>query len=738
MDLITWDQTKASLSKYCGECHSNDLPDADLDITSIDQRNDLENHPEKWTRVLQALRTHYMPHPDGRNLPTKRRKELITKISSELVALAADHDSQSTPMRRLNRTEFNNTLNDLFFVDGDWSQSLPADNAGYGFDNIAAALSISPLLIERYFKVASQIALVAVPQQMHSSEWSIAASNFAGGNSNREVRVIYAEGPKPSAKHTLFFPGKGSYTLALKLSAQQAGPENAFANLYINGEQVRSFEVTAAQGEPPESLQYTVQIGTPGEHTIEIRLANDYYLKTETGSEDRNLLFHGLQIEGPVQTKEDLQSPFLDRHFGSLPEKLSTRKLKDGIHRFASRAYRRTVDPEEVEDLWRIFSANSKYQTDQRDVRNGLYAVMDAVLTTPSFLFRLEDPEQHDEFALATWLSYFLWSSMPDDRLFQLALKNELRDNLDAELKRMLTDPKAIALADNFAGQWWRLRDLDIHKPDRSIYKNANTQLLQYMKEETKQLFLHVLKEDRSLLEFLTADYSFINGPLARHYGIPGINGKNFRKVSLKDTPRRGIWSQAGILTVTSYPNYTSPVLRGQWILENIMGLAPPPPPDNIPSLPNTTGNPNPSDLRASLALHRDNPDCASCHNIMDPFGLALEHYDAIGGLRNIDERKKIKPEQLFDGVTIGSPSELALYFETERDQDFIKNMAHKLAIYAAGRGLDWRDEAALERITQHTLQNDSRFSALIEAVIDEFAPSRKLVSLNRRSNSRR
>jgi hypothetical protein len=299
----------------------------------------------------------------------------------------------------------------------------------------------------------------------------------------------------------------------------------------------------------------------------------------------------------------------------------------------------------------------------------------------------------------------------------------------------MLEDPRAVALADNFAGQWWHFRDLDIHKPDRSIYKEADPSLLADMREETKRFFEFVLKEDRPLVDFLSADYTFINQRLARHYGISGVKGNHFRKVSLEGTPRRGVWSQGGILTVTSYPNYTSPVLRGAWILENLIGLAPPPPPDNIPSLPGTDGNPDPGDLRTSLALHRENPDCASCHDIMDPFGLAMEHFDAVGGLRSLEARKRLSEETLFDGSVIRDPIDLARYFEEQRSDDFILNMARKLSIYAAGRGLDWKDEAAVARIADFARERDARFSALIQGVINEFAPMAEPVSFT--SNDR-
>ena len=732
-ETFSWADADRVFNAYCYECHGGYATDADLDLINVDQQADTAANPERWAKVVQALRTHYMPHPDGKDMPPAARKKLISRIQLELTSLTMDYDPASASLRRLNRAEFSNTLNDLFLTEGNWAASLPADDAGYGFDNIAAALSFSPLLIERYFDVAAQIALIAVPQKLPENDWALSAGNFSGGSSRGQSIGIVSSGARNAARHRIFFPGNGSYDLSLELSAQQAGPEEARAQLWIDGEQVAEHEVTAGEGDIPELLTQTILIRKPGEHEVEVRFSNDYYHKDESGTEDRNLIFHGIRLRGPKQSAEDLRSPFLDRHFGSLPERLSMEQISNGIHRFASRAYRRPATVEEANALWSVFQANSYGPEGEWDVRNGLYAVIDAVLTSPSFLFRFErelGSVREDSFALASWLSYFLWSSMPDDRLYDQAHSGQLHTNLESEVQRMLADPKAVALAENFAGQWWRFRDLDIHRPDTAVYETANKQLLAAMREETRRFFIYVLENDRSLLDFLSADYTFVNEQLATHYGLPNVKGREFRKVSLVDTPRRGVWTQGGILTVTSYPNHTSPVLRGQWILENLIGLSPPPPPDNIPSLPNTSGNPIPGDLRASLEQHRQNSDCASCHDIMDPFGLTLEHFDGVGALRTVAERRELSEETLFDGTVIRGPVDLARYLEEQRREDFVRNVARKLSIYASGRGLDWKDEATLQRITDYASERNFRFSALVQGVVNEFAPIPIPVSL--------
>lgn len=727
VEVYTWDEADIAFNRYCYECHGGFAKDADLDLINIDHKKDLAAHPEKWTKILRALRTHYMPHPDGRDMPMEARQKLTAKIRAELRLLAADYDPVSARLRRLNRTEYSNTLNDLLMLDHDWTGSLPADNAGYGFDNIAAALTFSPLLMERYFELASEAAFMAVPQRMQPKKWSVSATTFSGGgNYGDGKKTLIASGPEHIARHRMYFPGKGRYAVTLQLSAHQAGNENTRADFSFNGRSIAQYEVRAGRRDPPEQFTLNLQVEESGEYAFALRFLNDYYRHDGDKKEDRNLVFHGLTVDGPHQSEQDWSSPFLERHFGGIPETLSLQSLRDGITRFASRAYRRPATREEIGSLWQVFQANGKPMSNDADLRHGLHAVIDAILTSPAFLFRFEgreDETSETEYILASWLSYFIWSSMPDDRLFYLAHRGRLRENLQDEVARMLEDPRSVALADNFAGQWWHTRDLEIHQPDRSIYEDADPSLLADMREETRRFFEHVLKEDRPLLDFLTADYSFINKRLARHYGIHGVEGNGFRKVSLADTLRRGVWSQGGILTVTSYPNYTSPVLRGAWVLDNLIGLSPPPPPDNIPSLPGTDGNPDPGDLRASLALHRENPDCASCHDIMDPIGLAMEHFDAVGGLRSVEERKRLSEETLFDGTVIRDPVDLARYFEEQRSEDFILNVARKLSIYAAGRGLDWKDEAAVERVARYTRDHEYRFSALIHGVVNEFAP---------------
>lgn len=728
---ISWVDTKEDLRHYCKRCHSDDDPDAGLDLVTIDHRADFEASPEKWLGIMQALRTHYMPHPDGRDLPLEVRERLVGKLQSEFVRLAADYMPSSASLRRLNRNEFNNTLNDLFLVDADLSATLPDDNAGYGFDNNAATLSFSPLLMERYFSAASDVGDIAIPRKMKPVQWSAPVASFRGGRPLEVTSWISTSGAKSAVRGKVYFAGRGRYDLKVAISATQAGDESARAELRLDGAVLGEYEVTADRDDAPNVFSLSIYVAHPGDKEFEVRFLNDFFRETEGRKEDRNLIFHTVNFHGPFQSAQDLESPFLARHFAQQLESLSVGALRDGIFRFVSRAYRRPATEEEVSSLWHLFLESRTTGPREWSNRKGLRAVVDAVVTSPSFLFRNEGGEPDDSFALASWLSYFLWSSMPDDRLFYLARRGNLAANLQSEVRRMLADPKAEAFADNFAGQWWRFRDLEIHAPDTTVYANAKPELLADMREETRRFFIELMQSDGSLLDMLSADYSFINQRLAKHYGIGGVEGEGFRRVSLQGTQRRGIWSQASVLTVTSHPNHTSPVLRGQWVLENLIGLSPPPPPDNVPSLPGTEGKPKPADLRASLALHRENPDCAACHNTMDPIGLALETYDGIGALRSKQERDLLSPETLFDGFEVREPADLAMYFESRRSDDFVLNMARKLSIYASGRGLKWQDEAVLYRIVGQTRSEDYRFSALVESVVEAFAPVPNLIKLS-------
>ncbi|WOO41855.1 DUF1592 domain-containing protein [Rubellicoccus peritrichatus] len=722
---LSWKETRVIMAQHCFECHGGFLTEGGIDLLAQRDESSIEANPEQWEKVIDALRNHYMPPLEGRALPDSRRKALISNIDQRLITLAGDDIPPSAGLRRLNRTEFGNTLRDLLFVDINFHSSLPPDDSGYGFDNIADVLTVSPLLLEKYLDAAAIAGEQAIPMAKPSRILRYAGMEFDGANGRSEngVRYVYASGLGNAGKLKMNLSTPGIYKGKIALAAQQAGGENARAKAFWNRKEVAQFEVLSESTGSPDIFEFTVTAEKPGPAEIHVEFVNDHYNPDapEGEAKDRNLIVAGLDWTGPEQSEQFLMTEFLRYHFGGDPKDLAPGKIREGIWRFASRAYRRKATKDEINSLWKVYQDTAG--SDNSSARLGLRAVVDATLASPNFLFRRDSVANPDDFMLASWLSYFLWSTLPDDRLFELARKKQLSEQLEEEVRRMLKDPKAAALADNFAAQWWQFRDLANIKPNRTTYPKYNAALRHSMQKETKLFFEDIVEHDRSILRILDADYTFADKRLSEFYGLKERPKGGFKRVSIAETERRGIWSQASILTVTSHANTTSPVLRGKWILENLVGLTPPPPPANVPSLPGSEKDPTPTDLRSRLAQHRDNPNCASCHAIMDPFGLALETYDGIGGWRPEEQRAEVQTETLFDGTSIENPMQLAAYLSEYRRDDFVATFAEKLVTYANGRGITWRDGPALADIAEETAQNGYRFSSLVLAVIERYAP---------------
>jgi hypothetical protein len=434
-----------------------------------------------------------------------------------------------------------------------------------------------------------------------------------------------------------------------------------------------------------------------------------------------------LTIEGPSNPKGANQTPSQRRIFVCRPESQSqevpcARKILTAL---AQHAYRRPVKDADMEQLLSFFQRG---RNNKGTFEAGIESALQLVLANPEFLFRFEDEPagspglayRIDDVALASRLSFFLWSSIPDDQLMALAVKGRLKDPgvLEAQVRRMLADPKANALVDNFAEQWLFLRNLKNAAPNMTEFPDFDDNLRQAMKEETKLFFLSIMHEDRSIIDLLNADYTFINERLARHYGIPNIYGSQFRRVAITDPQRRGLLGQASILTVTSYPNRTSPVQRGKWILTNILGTPPTPPPPGVPEL-KESGAAAPTTLRERMEAHRANAVCAGCHKVMDPIGFSLENFDAIGRWRTSDEGAKIDPKGvLYNGMNVSGPQDLRAML-TARPENFAGVAVERLLTYALGRGLDYNDMPAVRKIVNEAAPKNFRFSALILGIVD-------------------
>jgi hypothetical protein len=448
---------------------------------------------------------------------------------------------------------------------------------------------------------------------------------------------------------------------------------------------------------------------------------NDFY----DGRNDRNLILRSIEIEGPFWGK-DAPVPESHRRIfvhdpGTEGTEPATRRI---ISRFVNRAFRRTARPEEIDKLTSLALASQKAGDPWEE---SIKLALKTALVSPFFLYRLEwQPEPDNpqkvvdlnEFALASRLSYFLWASMPDDRLLSLAFKKELRDNLGAEIRRMIADPKSRELARTFGGQWLETRNLELAAPNRRRFRQFDNALRRAMRTETEEFFHFLLTQNRSVLEFLSADYTFVNERLARHYGIEGVSGDAFQKVALDTSRRRGVLTHAAVLTVTSDPTRTSPVKRGKWVLENLLGTPPPPPPPNVPTL--ESGREITGTLRQRMEQHRADPACANCHALLDPIGFGLENFDAIGAWRDNDDGHPVESAgRLTSGQEFRNAAELTEILLRDKSDHFVRCLTSKLLTYALGRGTEFYDKPAIAGIMEKARKDNFAFQSLIEAICE-------------------
>jgi len=538
-------------------------------------------------------------------------------------------------------------------------------------------------------------------------------------------------------------PKEGEYILRAQAHAAQAGDDYAKMQFFVDGKPVQTFDVVASSKLIPlkgqqvfsivhfdaEPRVYEMKVKlTPGEKTFTAAFINEF---ADPENENPNLRVRQLTISHLEVSALDEKAALpempatMKRLFAVTPTPANAAKVaRDIITQFSTRAWRRPPAEGDVKDLLGLFNMAQK---DGLSFNESLKLPLSAVLVSPYFLFRGEvQPEPDnaasihpiDEFALASRLSYFLWSSMPDDELLKLAGNGELRKNLDAQVKRMLTDPKAEALVENFAGQWLEIRNLKFVQPDHDLFPGYDEQLGAAMMKETVMFFGSIMHDDRSVMDFIDGQYTFVNDRLAQFYGIPNVDGDEFRKVSLVGTPRRGILTQASILTVTSNPTRTSPVKRGKWVLEELLGSPPPPPPPNVPDLKND-GQPVGASLRQQMEEHRANPVCASCHARMDPIGFSLENFDGIGAYREKDGDFPVDASgKLVTGENFKGPGELAVILATTKKEEFIHTLSEKMLTYALGRGMEYYDRVATDQIVQEVEKNQDKFSSLILAVV--------------------
>jgi hypothetical protein len=705
------------LGKYCVKCHSGAKPRAGFAIDRIQGDGDRKT----WERVMRVLEAREMPPAEKPQPSAADRSTLLSFLDQQLAVVDCNkgRDPGRVTIRRLNRAEYNNTVRDLLGVTFSPADDFPSDDVGHGFDNIGDVLSMSPLLLEKYLAAAERI----VEQAIVKSESTAPIRRYQGvelqgkavTRRDPQYRLLTENGPL-SVQHE--FPRDGEYTIRVKAHGEQAGSETVRMALRIAGQEVKNFEVKGTDPKSAKVFEVKVQVRA-GNRRVAAVFLNDYY--NEKTKEDRNLAVHYMEVEAPLAfaSVDGFSKLFIAAPSGKVTKEDAARKV---LGNFLRRAFRRPVTEAEVERYFKLFRlADQQGESFEKAVG----VAVQGALCSPHFLFRIErDPAPGgaartlDEHELAVRLSYFLWSSMPDEELFTLAEKGELRKNLDAQVRRMLKDDRAKALTENFAGQWLQTRNLRSFNPDRNLFPNFDERLRQAMMREVGLFFEAILKEDRSILDFLDADFTFVNERLARHYGIEGVTGPQFRRVELTTTPRGGILTMAAVLATTSNPTRTSPVKRGKWVLENILNRPPPPPPPGVSELSEEKKVIESAPLRQRMEMHRAKAECASCHAGMDALGFGFENFDALGAWRTKDGKFPIDPAgKLPTGESFKGPADLKIILR-KRSEAFARCLAEKMLTYALGRGVEYFDKCALDDIVAGLSKDDFKMSRLVLEIV--------------------
>jgi mono/diheme cytochrome c family protein len=759
---------RALLNKYCAACHSEKLKTAGLVLENADLVH-VGEHADSWETVVRKLRVGAMP-PVGLPQPdASSRRAFVTSIETALDRTAKAHPNPGrSTVHRLNRTEFANAVRDLLNLEIDARSLLPADDTDkHGFDNNADVLSISPALLERYMSAARKVSRMAVGG---NAAEAVITSYSVPRTLNQDSRMSQDTpfGSQGGIAVRHYFPADGEYTFKITLQRNLYGMIRGLGSaqkldLRIDGKRIKPFSVGGEErGSPPplgfggsldsdpnwerysrtadESLEVRVPVKA-GRRVVSVSFlaqtwaVDDVAQPQELGfgrdtdeMYDQNPAVESITITGPYQSEAALDTLSRLRIFVCRPQRASDEEgcAHQILSTLARRAYRRPVSPAEIESLMKFYRAKNSETFDAR-----IEFALRVILSQPAFLFRMErDPAnatpgssyQLSDIEVASRLSFFLWSSIPDDELLDLATARKLRDPgaLSKQVHRMLADRRSQALVDNFAGQWLAVRNIRNVTPDPDLYPEFDDNLRDALEQETQLFLASQIRDDRSLLELLTANYTFVNERLAQHYGIPGIYGERFRKVTFDgNQPRGGLLAQGSLLTVTSYPNRTSPVLRGKWLLENFLNSPPPAPPANVPALKENTAGAQPRTVRERLEEHRKIPTCAACHAPMDPLGFALENFNAIGGWRSTESGSPVDatgtlpghvPFQGFDG--------LRSLLTTDYKDQFLRAVIERLLSYALGRDSDYFDMPTIREIQREASSRNYQWSAVIEGIV--------------------
>ena len=764
-------QVRAVLDRYCLTCHNDRLRTAGLTLDAMDVEQ-VGEHAETWEKVVRKLRARAMP-PAGRPRPDKATYAAVAEVLETALdrTAAANPNPGRTTTHRLNRTEYANAVRDLLGLEVDARALLPPDDADLGFDNMADILSVSPALLERYLSAARKIGRLALGDPSGgpaTATYAVPKLRFQDHRMSEDLPF----GSRGGIAIRHHFPLDADYDIRIRLQRQLYGyirglhrPQRL--EVRLDGRRVALFSIGGAHGTPPpqtftgtvlgdrEWEEYTLH----GDHALDFRIPvpagprvlgvaflqgrseRDGVLQPRataktlaiaerwsSPSEAPEAAVEQVVISGPFDATGPGDTPTRRRILRCQPAHAADEEpcAREILSALARRAFRRPLTPSDVDALLAFYAAGRRDGTFETGIQRGL----ESILIDPEFLFRIErDPvaaaagNAHpiSDLELASRLSFFLWSSIPDDELLDAAAGGRLRDAavLERQVRRMLADPRAGALVDGFAMQWLGLRRLQSVVPAPDLFPEFDDNLREAFGQETRLFVGSQLREDRSVLDLVRADYTFANERLARHYGIPNVYGSRFRKVTFDGGVRGGLLGHGSILTATSYPTRTSPVLRGNWVLEHILGAPPPPPPPDVPALPDRGEGGRLASVRERLEQHRENPVCASCHARMDPLGFALEHFDAIGKWRaagaagaSIDATGVFPDGTEFDGL-----AGLKTVLLNEHEQ-FVQTVAEKLTTYALGRGVQHYDMPAVRRIIREAAPDDYTWSSLVLGIV--------------------
>ena len=720
---------RAVLDKFCVTCHNARLRTAGLQLDTADV-----DHPEGnaavWEKVLHKLRTREMPPPGAPHPDSVTYDSLANYLENALDQAAETRLNPGRPaVYRLNRFQYANAIRDLTGLDIDSASLLPADDSGYGFDNIGDVLTVSPMLLEKYLSAAGKISRLAVGDPSlspTSSEYQIPPATVQSERESGDLPI----GSRGGIAVRHHFPLDAEYVIKVRLQRGKDATtivgisEERQLDIRLDGARLKLFTVGGKSGEVDDALEVRIPVKA-GPHLVASTFLKDT-VKPEgvLDTAGNQAFFEGVgsvSIAGPYAAKGPGDTPsrrriFVCRPQGPADEEACARKI---ITTLARRAYRRPINKDEITALMIPYQSARKTGSFEEGVRLALQRI----LVSPDFLFRVEtDPRKAisgsayrvSDVELASRLSSFLWSSIPDDELLGLAERGKLKEPavLEQQVRRMLADFRANTLVSNFVGQWLYLRNIETVLPDPSAFPDFDENLRVALAGETRLFFESMLREDRSLLDLLRADYTFLNERLARHYGIPGIHGSELRRVTLMNEERKGLLGQGSVLTVTSYPNRTSPTLRGKWLLENLLGSPPPPPPPDVPSLKEDK-DASLLTMRQRMAQHQATPVCSSCHSRMDPLGFALENFDGLGRWRAGVDSSGILP----DGTKIDGPAGLRNVLLSKKEQ-FVTTATDRLLTYALGRGVEAFDMPAIRKIVRDSAGGDYRWSSLIMGVV--------------------